>query len=88
MKVILTTILATLAHLGSVVSCIWAIVEFILYLVKDKVFNWWSVWMILICVGLAVAMSLLSVVFASKLRGKRSIFQERFAQHNRAFRKF
>ncbi len=24
---------------------IWAIVEFILYLVKDNPFNWWSLWL-------------------------------------------
>lgn len=88
MKVVSTTILAVLAYLGSAVSCIWAIVEFILYLVKDKVFNWWSVWMILICGGLALVMFIFSAVFTVKARnesvknftGKKSRFQERLEQ--------
>ena len=70
MKVVLTSVLAFIAYLGSVVSCIWAIVEFILYLVKDKIFNWWSVWSILICGGLALVMFIFSAVFTVKTRNK------------------
>jgi len=89
MKTILTGVTAFLAYLGAVASSIWAIVEFILYLVKDKVFNWWSVWMILICAGVALLMFIASAVFAVKNKseiknftevGKKSRFQERLEQ--------
>jgi undecaprenyl pyrophosphate phosphatase UppP len=30
------------------VSAIWAVVSFLIYLVKDKEFNWWSIWLIII----------------------------------------
>ncbi len=70
MKVVLTSTLAFIAYLGSAVSCIWAIVEFTLYLVKDKNFNWWSVWSILICVGLALVMSIFAAVFTVNTRNE------------------
>lgn len=66
MKVLLTGVLAFIAYFGSVVSCVWAIVEFILYLVKDKIFNWWSVWSILLCAGLALFIFILSIVLIAK----------------------
>ena len=31
-----------------IAACIWAIVEFILYLTKDDPFNWWSIGTIVI----------------------------------------
>lgn len=41
---ILTTVFAFLSYIFG----IWVIVEFILYLVKDNPFNWWSLYLALI----------------------------------------
>lgn len=70
MKVVLTSVAAIIAYLGSVVSSIWAIVEFILYLVKDKIFNWWSVWSILICAVLALVLFIFSSIFSIKSKSR------------------
>jgi hypothetical protein len=52
-------ILAYIATISANICFVWAGVEFILYLVKDHVFNWWSIWgfllsivVTLICVAL------------------------------------
>lgn len=37
-------ILIGIFYLSFIISAIWAVVEFILYLVKDDPFNWNSVW--------------------------------------------
>lgn len=37
-------ILTGIFYLSFIVSAIWAVVEFILYLAKDDPFNWMSVW--------------------------------------------
>lgn len=63
MKIIITLFFQIIAYAGSIVSCIWAIVEFLLYLVKDREFNWWSVWSILICIGLGIILFILNIVF-------------------------
>ena len=39
-----------IGFLGAWITPIWAIVEFILYLVKDREFNWWSVWLFLVSI--------------------------------------
>ena len=92
MKTLLSGLIGFVAYLGSVVSFIWAIVEFILYLAKDKIFNWWSVWSILICIGVALLMFIASAVFAVKDKhkikntqviAKKSMFEERMEQINR-----
>ena len=36
------------------VTSIWAVVEFILYLVKDNPFNWTSVWLLIAAVVLEI----------------------------------
>lgn len=64
MKVIITLFLQVIAYGCSIVSCIWAVVEFLIYLVKDKEFNWWSVWSILISIGLGIILFVLNIVFA------------------------
>ena len=82
------TILTFVAYLGSVVSCIWAVIEFILYLVKDTVFNWWSVWSILMFGFVALVLGLTTLVFSAKERNKsikefgtkKSSFQTRLEQ--------
>ena len=45
-KYVLAAFATLLSKLGILVSCIWVVVEFTLYLVKDKEFNWWSIWAI------------------------------------------
>jgi phosphotransferase system glucose/maltose/N-acetylglucosamine-specific IIC component len=80
MKIIFTLLLQIIAYAGSVVSSIWAIVEFILYLVKDKAFNWWSVWMILICIGAGIVLFFFNLFFMIKQRSKESKTENRFGK--------
>ncbi len=44
-----------LSIVSTYVTPIWAVVEFILYLVKDKPFNWWSVYLFIISVALLIS---------------------------------
>lgn len=88
MKVIITIVLAVVAYLGISISFIWAIVEFILYLVKDKDFNWWSIWSIILCVVTAVVLTFVVVFMEHKAKrdvlnsfgGKKSKFQQRLEE--------
>jgi phosphotransferase system glucose/maltose/N-acetylglucosamine-specific IIC component len=89
MKLLTTILLAVVAYFGITVSCIWSVIEFILYLVKDKEFNWWSVYMIFICAFTSLILSFLSLKSqfknGSKLQNKnpipkRSRFQEKLEQ--------
>jgi predicted membrane channel-forming protein YqfA (hemolysin III family) len=73
-------ILTGISYLGSVISCIWALIEFIIYLVKDTQFNWWSVWCILIFGLLALILGLITFVFLAKDRTKKSSFQIRLEE--------
>jgi len=84
MKKLITLALGLISYFGSAASCVWAVVEFILYLVKDKEFNWWSVWMILICGVIAIVFLFIAAITeakeeieASKLAPKKSKFQEK-----------
>lgn len=43
-----------IAWVGVAICPIWAIIEFILYLVKDRPFNWWSVWTTCICLACGI----------------------------------
>lgn len=52
--------LSILALLASVAS-IWAIVEFILYLVKDDPFNWWSVISVAVLYVLIIVLQMMNV---------------------------
>lgn len=51
MTLILTQLVAIIA---TVVGLFWALIEFILYLVKDKEFNWLSVWLFVIGIIVAI----------------------------------
>lgn len=66
MKIILTGLITLTSYFGITFSCIWAMVEFLLYLVKDKPFNWWSVWSILICIVVVFLGSILTLFLAAK----------------------
>jgi hypothetical protein len=43
MKAIIISLITVFCYFLMSLSVIWAIIEFILYLVKDRQFNWWSV---------------------------------------------
>jgi uncharacterized membrane protein YbhN (UPF0104 family) len=66
MKILSLSIIALVSYLAACASCIWALVEFILYLVKDRPFNWWSVWTIIICGVFALVMVVIYAVVAAK----------------------
>lgn len=71
MKSLLFGGLTIISYFGGAISFIWAIVEFILYLVKDKEFNWWSVWCIIIFSVLSILFFILSTIVYSKIIEKR-----------------
>jgi len=66
MSRIITGILAILSYFGVAISFIWAIVEFILYLVKDREFNWWSVYTIVICGISVIVFGILTAILKAK----------------------
>ncbi|MDB4299647.1 hypothetical protein N9928_01200 [bacterium] len=55
MKTISLFTVKVLAVIGANLAFAWMCIEFILYLVKDRIFNWWSVWSFMICVVVAIA---------------------------------
>jgi membrane protein YdbS with pleckstrin-like domain len=77
MKAIIS-LLAIPVIIGASLAWVWPVVEFILYLFKDRQFNWWSVWACLICWALA----LFAVIFAAmnKPTIRRSSFQTRLEE--------
>lgn len=96
MKVISLLVAKVLAVIAANVAFVWAIIEFILYLAKDKVFNWWSVWAFVISVVVAIALVIIAAVWQVKERnrawddmkqrrttGKKSRFQERLEEMQR-----
>ena len=70
MKALLTAVLTFISRIACAVSVIWIIVEFLIYLVKDKPFNWWSVWAMLISGFLTFAFFILTAVLAHKANKK------------------
>ena len=65
-----------LAVLSANASFIWAIIEFILYLVKDKEFNWWSVWTFLI----SVATGIISLLLLIAIEPRKKTFADNFSR--------
>lgn len=59
-------ILTSILYAGTIISCIWGIVEFILYLVKDKPFNWLCIWSIIIGAILTFFSNVYMAVLESK----------------------
>jgi len=53
-KTVLNMVLMVIAGFAASGFAAWAIVEFILYLVKDNPFNWTSVWLMGIAIVLEV----------------------------------
>jgi len=87
MKRILLLVAVVLAIIIANVSLLWAIVELIIYLVKDDPFNWYSVWLTVIGYILSIGLYIISVLKESKhleakrelskIRNKKSKWQER-----------
>lgn len=88
MKYIITLIGSVIAYLSAAGLGIWVIVEFILYLVKDRPFNWWSLWSLIICIiVILIALIILAMIVTSQgktntsgfdaTNPKRSKFQQR-----------
>ena len=80
MKTLLTAVLTFISRIACAISVIWIIVEFLIYLVKDKPFNWWSVWAMLISGFLAFAFFILTAMYAHKEKKK---IIEKFAANGR-----
>lgn len=85
MKIILASGLILLSRIGAILSVIWAVVEFILYLAKDKAFNWWCIWTLIICVLLPIVVSVITLLKTVKNNsfsspGKKSAFQMRLEE--------
>ena len=68
MKIISLLIIQWIAVVSANIAFLWAIIEFILYLVKDKSFNWWSVWYFIISVVIALVCLVFALVVKSKHR--------------------
>lgn len=85
MKIILASGLILLSRIGAILSVIWAVLEFILYIAKDKVFNWWCIWTLIICVLLPIVVSVITLLKTVKNNsfsspGKKSAFQMRLEE--------
>lgn len=76
--------LIVLSYITISASSIWAIVEFILYLVKDHSFNWWSVWLIPIAILVTIVSSILIMLNkptpVKKMNTNKSNFQKRLEE--------
>lgn len=46
---------------------LWAAIEFVIYLVKDIPFNWWSVWIILICLGVYIITAIIAIIHRARI---------------------
>ena len=68
MKVISLLVVKVSAIITANLAFVWAIVEFALYLAKDKEFNWWSVWAFAISVIVAIALVIATAVSQFKKR--------------------
>ncbi len=53
-KTFLTIALIYTAYFGSILSCIWIVIEYVRFLLKDDSFNWWSVLSLCACLTTGV----------------------------------
>lgn len=67
MKAISLIVVKVLAVISANVAFLWALIEFIIYLVKDTPFNWWSVWAFIISVVVAITVAIYGAVYSSKI---------------------
>lgn len=68
-------ILIVIFYLSFIVSAIWAVVEFILYLAKDDPFNWMSVWSTIIGFVLTIVSFVMKAAMMD--REHKKMFSER-----------
>ena len=81
MKIVVLSVSMILAYIGIVLSPAWALIEFILYLVKDRPFNWWSVWTVFICIAwLIFCIIAVSVSSAIEDRKERKTYKSKFQE--------
>lgn len=87
MKTIILSIIMVVAGVAAIVCKFWAIISFILYLVKDRPFDWISLW--LMCGAILVTTVCYFVMLFSKNTREsvnkkfKSSFQERLEQMER-----
>ena len=62
------TILAICFYVATAVCLIWAKIEFLIYLFKDKPFNWLSVWLAV----MFAALSLICIFISANLQVKQN----------------
>ncbi len=70
MKVISLMVAQVLTVIIANATFVWAIIEFILFLAKDKEFNWWSVWFFVISAVVAIILTIIAVVTKAKQRNR------------------
>ena len=88
MKTVTFITLSTCSYVVSALSIIWTNVEFILYLVKDKEFNWWSVWLIPIGFFAAVLFAAIGAAMAAKQKHEeRQVFKSSFQKRMEELKK-
>jgi|SRR6188508_176488 len=63
MKVVISLIITILSYISIGICSIWSIVSFLIYLVKDIPFNWWSLWSIIISIVVMIVSLVLTAVF-------------------------
>ena len=83
MKVISLVVVQVLAVIGANVGFFWACIEFILYLAKDKEFNWLSVWLFVLSTILAFG----SVLYVAYLKTKNQKNRPKVMNREGKFRK-
>ena len=57
--------------IASKLSILWALIEFILYLVNKTPFNWWSIYSFVISVVLAILINVVAAFVAVKQERKK-----------------
>lgn len=69
-KIELLLTIKLLAIISINVSFMWIVVEFILYLVKDDEFNWWSVYTLIISLLIVIVIMILATLQVVKHKNK------------------
>lgn len=80
MKIILMFLTIVIAYIGITASAIWAIVEFILYLVKNDPFNWWSIGTLVSCL---IAYPILAILTSFILSNEKDKLKAKLAAQGR-----
>lgn len=73
-KTVFSAVVMMLSYAGITISGIWTIVEFIIYLVKDHQFNWWSLWTLIISICTLIVSMVATLIFAALQKKNASSF--------------